>query len=260
MTEQTNYRWRKEQVGMKTDQANELKELEKESTQLSNLVADLALDKAMLQEIAQGNLLAQTGRVRRPVRCGSFQSFGEAGVQVAQAAESHAAVSTHRARRRAAADAVDHRARVHVWTVRVPAHHGAAPCRAMHHRSRSQGRHRRSGRERVLQQCMLVTQVFRIKRSASSLYPHQRVAVRPVRGMHELESRVTADDSLNESKALPEDGAMLPSLFEAIAQHIEASRDLAVESRVLVRQLRDMARNPVLSRLETSIIASKLAA
>jgi putative transposase len=55
VTEQTYYRWRKEYGGMKVDQAKRLKELEKQNARLKKLVADLSLDKAMLQEVASGN-------------------------------------------------------------------------------------------------------------------------------------------------------------------------------------------------------------
>jgi len=55
VTVQTYYRWRKEFGGMKTNQAKRLKELERENARLKKLVADLALDKAMLKEIAEGN-------------------------------------------------------------------------------------------------------------------------------------------------------------------------------------------------------------
>jgi putative transposase len=55
VTEQTCYRWRKEYGGLKTDQAKKLKDLEKENARLKKLVADLSLDKAMLQEVASGN-------------------------------------------------------------------------------------------------------------------------------------------------------------------------------------------------------------
>jgi len=54
VTEQTYYRWRKEYGGLKTDQARKLKDLEKENDRLKKLVADLSLDKAMLQEVASG--------------------------------------------------------------------------------------------------------------------------------------------------------------------------------------------------------------
>ncbi len=53
VTEQTYYRWCKEYGGMKTEQARRLKELEKENAQLKKLVAELSLDKRMLQEITQ---------------------------------------------------------------------------------------------------------------------------------------------------------------------------------------------------------------
>ena len=51
VTVQTYYRWRKEYGGLKTDQVRKLKELEKENARLKKLVADLCLDKAMLQDI-----------------------------------------------------------------------------------------------------------------------------------------------------------------------------------------------------------------
>ena len=55
VTEQTYYRWRKEFGGLKLDQAKRLKELEKENQRLKTLVADLNLDKAILEEAARGN-------------------------------------------------------------------------------------------------------------------------------------------------------------------------------------------------------------
>jgi len=55
ITEQTYYRWRKEYGGLKLDQARRLKELEKENTRLKRVVADLALEKQVLRDVAQGN-------------------------------------------------------------------------------------------------------------------------------------------------------------------------------------------------------------
>lgn len=55
IAEQTYYRWRKEYGGMKLDQAKRLKVLEKENVRLKRLVAELSLDKQMLQEVASGN-------------------------------------------------------------------------------------------------------------------------------------------------------------------------------------------------------------
>ena len=55
VSEQTYYRWRKEYGGMQPDQARKLKELEKENGRLKKLVADLNLDKAILEEALKGN-------------------------------------------------------------------------------------------------------------------------------------------------------------------------------------------------------------
>ncbi len=53
--EQTYYRWKREYGGLRVDQAKRLKGLEQENVRLKKLVADLALDKAILQEVAEGN-------------------------------------------------------------------------------------------------------------------------------------------------------------------------------------------------------------
>ena len=52
ITEQTYYRWRKEYGEMRINQAKRLKELEKENGQLKKLVADQALDNAILKDVA----------------------------------------------------------------------------------------------------------------------------------------------------------------------------------------------------------------
>jgi len=55
VTEQTNYRWRKEYGGLRLDQAKRLKELEKENSRLKRLLAEQALDNAILKEVSSGN-------------------------------------------------------------------------------------------------------------------------------------------------------------------------------------------------------------
>ena len=55
ISEQTYYRWRKEYGGMKVDQARHLKDLERENAQLKRAVANLTLDKLILEEAAKGN-------------------------------------------------------------------------------------------------------------------------------------------------------------------------------------------------------------
>ena len=56
ITEQTYYRWRKEYGGMRINQAKRLKELEKENVRLKKIIADQALDLAILKDVAEGNL------------------------------------------------------------------------------------------------------------------------------------------------------------------------------------------------------------
>tara|TARA_A100001388_G_scaffold223297_1_gene174121 strand:- start:3987 stop:4265 length:279 start_codon:yes stop_codon:yes gene_type:complete len=55
ITEQTYYRWRKSYGGMQVSQARKLKSLEQENARLKKLVADQALDKAILEEALKGN-------------------------------------------------------------------------------------------------------------------------------------------------------------------------------------------------------------
>jgi len=47
----TFYQWKKKYAGLAVSEAKRLKELEKENQKLKRLVADLTLDKHMLQEV-----------------------------------------------------------------------------------------------------------------------------------------------------------------------------------------------------------------
>jgi putative transposase len=51
ISEQTFYRWKKQCVGLEVDQVRQLKQLQEENARLKQLVADLTLDKAMLQDV-----------------------------------------------------------------------------------------------------------------------------------------------------------------------------------------------------------------
>ena len=51
VSQQTFYRWKKQYVGLEVDQVRHLKQLQEENTRLKQLVADLTLDKAMLQDV-----------------------------------------------------------------------------------------------------------------------------------------------------------------------------------------------------------------
>ena len=53
ISEQSFYRWKKVYGGLQPSEARELKQLREENTKLKRLVADLSLDKVMLQDIVQ---------------------------------------------------------------------------------------------------------------------------------------------------------------------------------------------------------------
>ena len=51
ISEQTYYRWKKQYAGLQSDQVRELKLLQDENARLKKLVAELSLDKAILQDV-----------------------------------------------------------------------------------------------------------------------------------------------------------------------------------------------------------------
>ena len=51
ISEQTCYRWKKTYGGMPPSEARELKQLRDENSKLKRLVADLSLDRVMLQDV-----------------------------------------------------------------------------------------------------------------------------------------------------------------------------------------------------------------
>jgi len=53
VSEQSFYRWKKVYGGLQPSEVRELKQLRDEVTKLKRLVADLSLDKVMLQDIVQ---------------------------------------------------------------------------------------------------------------------------------------------------------------------------------------------------------------
>jgi putative transposase len=56
ISEQTFYRWKKKFAGMGVAELRRLRQLEEENRQLKQLVADLTLDKHMLQEVLRKKL------------------------------------------------------------------------------------------------------------------------------------------------------------------------------------------------------------
>ncbi len=51
VSEQTFYRWKKKYTCLEVDQVRQLKQLREENLRLKRIVADLTLDKAMLQDV-----------------------------------------------------------------------------------------------------------------------------------------------------------------------------------------------------------------
>lgn len=55
ISDATHYNWRRQYGRMKLDQVKQFKALQKENSRLKKLVADLSLDKAILEEALRGN-------------------------------------------------------------------------------------------------------------------------------------------------------------------------------------------------------------
>src|SRR5215207_7410083 len=122
VTEVTYYRWRQEFGGLKSDQVKRLKDLETENTRLRRAIADLTLDKLILQEASPGKLLSPA---RRRVCI----------LRGARPASLDAAQGPPWSRRRGAAQRRHRRACSAVRTLRLPQdRRAAAPSRLAHQR------------------------------------------------------------------------------------------------------------------------------
>ena len=55
ISEQTFYRWKKQYCNLEVDQVRQLKQLQDENGRLKKLVAELTLDRAMLQDVLRKN-------------------------------------------------------------------------------------------------------------------------------------------------------------------------------------------------------------
>lgn len=56
ISEITFYRWKKQYAGLESDQVRELKQVLDENARLKRLVAELSLDKAVLQDVLSKNV------------------------------------------------------------------------------------------------------------------------------------------------------------------------------------------------------------
>ena len=91
VAEPPDYRWRRESGGLRVDQAKRLKERERENVRRKKLVADQALDNAIVKEVAAGNFCARRAGARRSRTRGprwSSRSVGPVGSSPRRAAGS----------------------------------------------------------------------------------------------------------------------------------------------------------------------------
>ena len=80
ITEQTFYRWKRQYGGLESDQIRELKQVAEENARLKRLVAELSLDKAVLQDVLSKNSPARGHERGRGVRSRVAWLLGTAGL------------------------------------------------------------------------------------------------------------------------------------------------------------------------------------
>jgi len=80
ISEQSFYRWKKVYGGLQPSEARELKQLREENAKLKRLVADLSLDKVMLQDIVQKSSEARRAARGRALPDGPLRDQRAPGV------------------------------------------------------------------------------------------------------------------------------------------------------------------------------------
>jgi putative transposase len=86
ISEQSYYRWKKIYGGMEPSEARELRGLREENTKLKRLVADLSLDKVMLQDVLQKSSEARQEARDRELLDGQVRGRQSAGMSLREAA------------------------------------------------------------------------------------------------------------------------------------------------------------------------------
>ncbi len=72
ISEATFYNWKKKFAGLGVSELRRLRQLEEENQQLKKLVADLSLDKQMLQDVSESSLIHQ-----KSFKADSFERVGQ---------------------------------------------------------------------------------------------------------------------------------------------------------------------------------------
>ena len=105
VSEQAIYRWKKQYAGLEADHVRELKVLQEENARLKRLVADLSLDKAILQDINSKNGPARAEASRSGLRRRSLRDEPAAGPPTGRSASKRALLSLAPRSTHGAADA-----------------------------------------------------------------------------------------------------------------------------------------------------------
>lgn len=82
ISEQSYYRWKKAYASMEPSEARELRQLREENAKLKRLVADLSLDKVMLQDVLQKNSEASQEARDRELLDGQVQHWQATGLSL----------------------------------------------------------------------------------------------------------------------------------------------------------------------------------
>ena len=80
VSQQTFYRWKKKFGAMGLTEIRRLKQLEEENSKLKRLVADLSLDKAILQDVLRKKSEACPAKRAGRARAGGIRDFAAASV------------------------------------------------------------------------------------------------------------------------------------------------------------------------------------
>ena len=100
IAEQTFYRWKKQYGGLEASEVRELKQLREENAKLKKLVADLSLDKVMLQDLASKKWYAHRNVDRRCAICNNSIRSANGGAVMSPAATAVPIVIPRSGRRR----------------------------------------------------------------------------------------------------------------------------------------------------------------
>jgi len=124
VAEQTDSRGRKAYGGLKVDQARRFNELENENARVKRVVADRALEKQVLRDVAQGSVYAPSDGGVRGHALGAVRAIGTARVPASRAVARQAPGQADPAERRGCAAPSDGHAGRPIRAVWLPTGHG----------------------------------------------------------------------------------------------------------------------------------------